>query len=195
MSSTAALAPNAIGEWQDWSLPVEGMTCASCASQVERSLGAVPGVVEASVNLASEAASVRAGAAVGLEALRAAVEKAGYRVGERSVQLQVEGMTCASCVSRVEKALKQVPGVVSAEVNLATETAEVRFAGRDSDLGALMSAVERAGYAARPALAAAEPRTPAKADWWPVALAAVLSAPLALQMVGLLFGEHWALNG
>ena len=195
MSSTATLAPDAIGDLQDWSLPVDGMTCASCASRVERSLGAIPGVVEASVNLASEAASVRAGATVGLEALRAAVEKAGYRIGERSVQLQVEGMTCASCVSRVEKALKQVPGVASAEVNLATETAEVRFAGRDSDLGALMAAVERAGYAARPAAAAAEPRTRAQADWWPVALAAVLSAPLALQMVGLLFGEHWALDG
>ncbi|HUG24116.1 heavy metal translocating P-type ATPase [Piscinibacter sp.] len=198
MNSTAALAPTRPITLRDWSLPVEGMTCASCVARVERSLAAVPGVEQANVNLATEAAHVRADSAVALDSLRAAVEKAGYQVGEQTVRLRIDGMTCASCVSRVEKALKQVPGVTAATVNLATETAEVRVVAREADAAALSAAVERAGYAARPAsdeLAAPAAEPAKRADWWPVALAAALSAPLALPMVGLLFGEHWMLNG
>jgi Cu+-exporting ATPase len=113
---------------------------------------------------------------------------------ERS--LQIEGMTCASCVARVEKALAGVPGVASATVNLATEKAEVRFAGRNADMEALLAAVRKAGYEARradePQAAPAASQAP---DWWPVALAALLSLPLMLPMVGLLFGRAWMLDG
>src|SRR6184192_2551499 len=123
MNSTATL--------KEWNLPVEGMTCASCVARVERSLAAVPGVADASVNLATEAARVRAAPSVALDALRSAVEKAGYHVGEQTVRLQIDGMTCASCVARVDKALKQVPGVADAQVNLATEGADVRLVRRD----------------------------------------------------------------
>ena len=183
----------------DWSLPIEGMTCASCVGRVERALQKMPGVVEATVNLATEAASVRSAAGVGLADLRAAVEKAGYTVGESSVTLAIEGMTCASCVSRVEKALLRVPGVVRAEVNLATESASVTLATRQVDEAALVAAVERAGYVARPrhsesgADAGATSRR--SSEWWPVAAAAALSAPLVLPMIGLLFGQHWMLPG
>jgi len=193
MSNTATLTP----ALKEWSFPIEGMTCASCVARVERSLSAVPGVAEAMVNLATEGATVRADTSVPLDALRAAVEKAGYSVGERTVQLGIDGMTCASCVSRVEKALKQVPGVVSAQVNLATESAQVKLAGRDTDIGALVAAVEKAGYTAR--AAAAEGQTPSavppRREWLPVALAALLSAPLVLQMFGALFGFEWMLDG
>ena len=192
----------------DWSLPVEGMTCASCVGRVERALQKVPGVVEASVNLATETASVRAAPGIGLADLRVAVEKAGYTVGESSVTLAIDGMTCASCVSRVEKALLRVPGVLRAEVNLAVESASVTLATRHIDeaaLMALLAAVERAGYTARPqhagssaiggvdaGVGAASRRS---AQWWPVAVAAALSAPLVLPMIGLLFNEHWMLPG
>ncbi|VTU29293.1 Copper-exporting P-type ATPase A [Variovorax sp. PBS-H4] len=116
--------------------------------------------------------------------------------GQQERSLQIEGMTCASCVARVEKALAGVPGVDSATVNLATEKAEVRFAGRDVDVPALLAAVRKAGYEARPAdepqAAPASNRWP---DWWPVALAALLSAPLLLPMFGLLVGRAWMLEG
>ncbi len=183
----------------DWTLPVEGMTCASCVSRVEKALSAVPGVTEASVNLATEAATVRADKSVAVDALRAAVEKAGYTVGEQTVQLSIEGMTCASCVARVEKALLKVPGVTSAQVNLATETAEVKLASRDLDIGALSAAVAKAGYTARPIAhetgAAGAEKAKRGNDWWPVAVAAVLSAPLVLPMFGMLFGIDWMLPG
>ena len=186
----------------DWNLPIEGMTCASCVSRVEHALQKVPGVAEASVNLATEAASVRLAPGTGLADLRVAIEKAGYTVGESSVTLAIEGMTCASCVSRVEKALLRAPGVVRAEVNLATESASVTLATRQIDeatLAALVAAVDRAGYAARPRHAEAEAgagiMSRRRAEWWPVALAAALSAPLVLPMIGLLFGQHWMLPG
>ncbi len=194
-----ALKPGAL---LDWNLPIEGMTCASCVARVERALQKIPGVAEASVNLATEAASVRSGPGIGLAELRAAVEKAGYTLGERSVSLAIEGMTCASCASRVEKALLRVPGVVRAEVNLATEAASVTLATRHIDEAALVAAVERAGYGARPrhadapagaAVAGAASRS--APEWWPVAAAAVLSSPLVLPMIGLLFGQHWMLPG
>ena len=105
-------------------LQVSGMTCASCVARVEKALRAVPGVAQASVNLATERATVRAAAPVAAGALAGAVHRAGYEVATGAT-LQVEGMTCASCVGRVEKALLKVPGVLSATVNLATERATV----------------------------------------------------------------------
>ncbi|MFN8989035.1 MAG: heavy metal translocating P-type ATPase [Betaproteobacteria bacterium] len=117
------------------------------------------------------------------------------------MRLRIEGMTCASCVSRVEKALLRVPGVTSASVNLATEQAEVVAPGVAPEQ--LSGAVTAAGYgatlvvedaAASPAMqeAASRSRLP---PWWPVALAAALSLPLALPMAGALFGRHWMLPG
>lgn len=187
--------PAAAAALTEWLLPIEGMSCASCVARVERSLAGVPGVQDVSVNFATEQASVKARSDVGMDTLKAAVAKAGYRVTEQALQLQIDGMTCASCVSRVEKALKQVPGVLSASVNLATETAEVSVAGNAIMLPALMTAVARAGYQAREIHAAGALVDKPAAAWWPIALAAALSAPLALPMVGALFGKDWMLNG
>ena len=106
-------------------LPIEGMTCASCAGRVERALKKLPGVEDAGVNLATETAEVRGAALPGISDLAKAVEAAGYRVGVDEVELAIEGMTCASCVGRVEKALKKVENVEIANVNLATEKAVV----------------------------------------------------------------------
>src|SRR5256885_448681 len=137
-------------------LPVQGMTCASCVGRVERALKKLPGVQEAVVNLATEKASIRFEGAADLPAAISAIEKAGYEVPQSSVELEVEGMTCASCVGRVERALKKVEGVQSASVNLATERALVTLAG-SADVAALVAAVHKAGYEARPLGASANP--------------------------------------
>lgn len=207
MNTTASITPSAAT--RQWQLPVAGMTCASCVSRVEKALSKLPGVREATVNLATEAATVDAGPEVSLDSLRATVQKAGYDVPEQAVTLQVEGMTCASCVARVEKALKKVPGVTAAEVNLATEQAHVKVTTREADLAALLSAVDKAGYASRvvpaPGSAAASANDlsgrdapsakPALPEWWPIAVAMALSAPLVLPMFATLFGAHWMLPG
>ena len=125
---------------------VEGMTCASCAMRVETALQAVPGVAAATVNLATHKATVDG--ATDVDTLLRAVADAGYdpvdprpREGQT---FRVEGMTCASCSSRVEKALAAVPGVESAVVNLATHKATVRGTATTA---ALVAAVDDAGYA------------------------------------------------
>lgn len=131
------------------SLPIEGMTCASCVGRVEKALKAVPGVNQASVNLATERADITFAGAPDVAAAVQAVQKAGYAVAESTVELSVAGMTCASCVGRVEKALKAVPGVSNATVNLATERASVTATG-GVPASALIQAVAKAGYEARP---------------------------------------------
>jgi Au+-exporting ATPase len=130
------------------SLPIEGMTCASCVGRVEKALRAVPGVTSVNVNLATERAEIRLVSRVDRAALVEAVEDVGYDVptSQGSVEIAIEGMTCASCVGRVERALAAVPGVTSAAVNLATERATVVGSAAPA---ALLTAVEDAGYEAR----------------------------------------------
>jgi len=179
-----------------WQFQIEGMTCASCVSRVEKALLKVPGVREATVNLAMENATVSAAPSTSIESLQNAVRDAGYGIAENTVELAIEGMTCASCAGRVEKALREIPGVLDASVNLATERATVRVSG-ETPVSALTAAVEHAGYAASPATQAA-PSKSGKCGWpgWaPVAAAAVLSAPLLLPMIGMIFGQHWMLPG
>ncbi|TXL73327.1 copper-translocating P-type ATPase [Vineibacter terrae] len=188
-------------ELHDLRLPIVGMTCASCVSRVERALEAVPGVERASVNLASETATVTAPAALAPARLAAAVEAAGYKVGTSTIDLTVEGMTCASCVGRVERALQQVPGVTGASVNLATERARIEVAGSaDHTLPALLAAVEAAGYRARTLAPAAGAEDAAKArtdrrELLQVSAAILLSLPLVAPMVLQPFGIHAMLPG
>jgi Cu+-exporting ATPase len=179
----------------DLSFRVDGMTCASCVGRVEKALKAVPGVESASINLATEKATVRARRDLPFQALSAAVEKAGYDVPADSISLAISGMTCASCVARVEKALKKVPGVTDASVNLATEKAQVTAVG--VQLAALIAAVEKAGYDATAADDATVREKPAGGlpAWWPVAAAALLSVPLLVPMLAMPFGRGWALPG
>ncbi|AKE10290.1 heavy metal translocating P-type ATPase [Serratia liquefaciens] len=131
------------------SLPVEGMTCASCVGRVERALKAVPGVQTATVNLATERADITFGDRTDPQAAVGAIESAGYAVREETTELGIEDMTCASCVGRVEKALRQIPGVIEANVNLATERARVRHSAGIVTTAMLEAAVEQAGYKAR----------------------------------------------
>ncbi|WP_320893044.1 heavy metal translocating P-type ATPase [Stutzerimonas stutzeri] len=175
-------------------LPVSGMTCASCAGRVERALLKVPGVATASVNLANEQVRVESSEA-DVAALIEAVQKAGYGVPVQSLELAIDGMTCASCVGRVERALLKVPGVRSAAVNLASERAHVEVLG-PPDPAALIQAVEAAGYHAT---ASSERRPAADAERrlqrerWAVIAGLLLAAPLVLPMFGELFGQHWML--
>ena len=134
------------------SLPVEGMTCASCVGSIERALKAVPGVETVSVNLATERANITTDSTVPRVRLIEAIEKAGYSVPAQMpaatgpVELSVEGMTCASCVGRVERALKAISGVTNAVVNLATERATIHGTANTADL---IAAIADAGYEAR----------------------------------------------
>ncbi|WP_279480366.1 heavy metal translocating P-type ATPase [Aureimonas sp. SK2] len=174
-------------------LDIEGMSCASCVGRVERAIAAVPGVSSASVNLAAERADVAFAGPVDGAAVRQAVEEAGYGVRQETRELGIEGMTCASCVGRVERAIAAVPGVSSVAVNLATERASVRVFP-SVDMRSVEAAVRDAGYEPRaltlPGAADAEdPRRAAKEAEYARLLrdllaAAVLTAPLFVLEMG-----------
>ncbi|MFC0349975.1 heavy metal translocating P-type ATPase [Undibacterium danionis] len=180
------------------SLKIEGMTCASCVLRVEKALLGVAGVQQAKVNLATEKASLQIAAGVSLDTLVAAVEKAGYQVPIKDLTLSVSGMSCASCVGRVEKALKAVPGVVTASVNLATEKVQVKMFN-EVEFERLLAACKKAGYEAHLTSEVTDStlRKPSKdsAQAWRIICAAALSLPLMAPMVLALFGIDWMIPG
>ncbi|MDZ7799471.1 MAG: heavy metal translocating P-type ATPase [Trueperaceae bacterium] len=134
----------------DTTFTVQGMTCAHCVSRVERALGRTDGVRDASVNLATERARVRYDpAVVSLPDLLGRVRDAGYEPEEQTLDLGVRGMDCASCVARVEGAVRGVPGVLAADANLATEGVRVRWLPGAVRYGDLVGAVRQAGYDVR----------------------------------------------
>ena len=129
---------------------IEGMTCASCSSRVERAIGKLDGVVEAPVNLATERASVTYDESVlSPSAVIDAVRELGYSPLTEEFEIGVGGMTCANCSARVERALNKLPGVLEASVNLATERASVRFAPATLSTDDIARAIEATGYEPR----------------------------------------------
>lgn len=127
---------------------VQGMTCASCVSRVERALRQVPGVTDATVNLATEQAHATLSDDTDPNAVLEAIRQAGYEPVSEEAQLTVSGMSCASCVSRVERQLARVPGVLSASVNLATGEARVHYLPDVTGPEQLAQTVTQAGYEA-----------------------------------------------
>jgi Cu+-exporting ATPase len=175
------------------SLPVEGMTCATCAGRVERALAKLPGVTSARVNLAAETAEVVGTAAPA--ALAAAIRAAGYGVAEAEHQIGIDGMTCATCVARVERALARVPGVLAVTVNLASEQARVRTLAGVED-AALAAALAGAGYAmaslsddgAAEQAAATAKLARQRLD---LTVAGLLALPFLAGMLGMAIGRDW----
>lgn len=173
---------------------IDGMTCASCVRRVEKAISAVPGVASANVNLATERATVQFTGMPDTKAVLRAIENAGYEPKVEIQELDVEGITCASCVSRVEKALKAVPGVMDASVNLATETATIRLVSGAVDAGALEAAVRDAGYAVRKAAvteAAKDTEDHRAAEVRRLKILVVFSALLTLPLFLVEMGSHF----
>ena len=154
---SSAIAENlALDIQHELSIGIEGMTCGSCVMRVEKAIKAISGVSNASVNLATESACITFSAGVSYVTVQQAIEKAGYELVVDEVNLDVEGMSCASCVGRVEKALLKVDGVLDASVNLAAETARARMTGGVS-ADALIKALDVAGYKAMHHMPATDP--------------------------------------
>lgn len=185
----------------DFSFPIErqfdirGMSCASCVARVEKALRQLTGVIDVSVNLATEEASLKTTPEVQVAELAAAVRNAGYEVATQTIEFQIDGMSCASCVGRVEKALLKLPGVLTASVNLATEKATVEALSRVA-FSELQAAITKAGYTAHPVATQQPEATPARLpEWWPIAASTILTLPLIAPMLAQFFGVEWMLNG
>ena len=190
---------NPISTMERVSLPVEGMTCVNCASRIEKVVGKLPGVEAANVNLASERADVTFDPkSASVMSIAEAIGKAGFSVPDQTIRLAIEGMTCASCVSRVETALTAVPGVARASVNLADENATVVIAAGAGSAADLIHAVTKAGYRATALESEADTDAEDAAiarrhrrDVLTFTVAAALTLPLVLQMVWEVAGIAW----
>lgn len=188
-------------------LPITGMSCASCVRRVESAIGAVSGVASASVNLATESAdiSVAPGADANktLAGVVAAIHEAGYDIPASTIAIDIDGMNCASCVGRVERALLATPGVASASVNLATGRATVSTMSGAVTRADLDAVIRTAGYEPRAvaasAAASADSRDAARADEMrelrcDLVIAAVFTLPVfVMEMGGHLIPalHHW----
>lgn len=128
-------------------LPITGMSCAACAARIEKGLGSVEGVSQANVNFAAEKATVFFDPhQTDLPHLIDKVKDLGYGARVEKVLLPIQGMSCAACVSKVEKALRSVKGVTQANVNYATERASVEYLPEEVTLRDLRRVVQDAGY-------------------------------------------------
>lgn len=178
-------------------LPVSGMTGAACAARIEKVLNRLPGV-RASVNLAGEEVHLQcADEAASQAEIVAAITKAGFTVPPRTIELSIEGMTCAACSTRLQKQLNRLPNV-EAVVNLATERARVRFQPGQSHIDAILATINRAGFRGRlidehsRAEEKARKIAAQQADLRHFWIAAALSLPLVVPMVAM-FGTSGAL--
>ena len=182
---------------------IDGMSCASCVGRIEKALLEIPDVKQASVNLATQRATVSSNTRINPTTILDAVENAGYEITQNNFSLIIEGMTCSSCVSRVEKALLSVNGVVTASVNLATELARVTVISNAVTMDKLQKAVEAAGYVVKPAQSQRSTDNQPKStsgklvdhDKRAVLIGALLSIPLVLPMLLQPFGIDWMLPG
>lgn len=175
-------------------LPIQGMTCAACASRIERVLKRLPGV-DAQVNFATERASVQLGGdGADAAAVVGAIRQAGFEVPDARTELSIAGMTCAACASRLEKVLNRLPGV-TATVNFATETAQLRYPPGAVGDAQIVAAVAGAGFTARlrGESARAEEKARKAAEWRAernrFVIALLLTAPLVAQMPAMFFGS------
>ncbi len=167
------------------------MTCASCVGRVERALSVVPGVASASVNLATETAQISYDDTIDTTVLTKTLSDAGYPATTEEVTLEIEGMTCASCVGRAEKALKAGAGVLDASVNLATETALVRYAVGAINITEIAALATDAGYAAKAKSGKQSDKSERKAvEIARLGRMTLLAAVLALPVFVLEMGGH-----
>ena len=194
----------------DLSLKIQGMSCASCVARVERALKKVSGVSEASVNLATEEAHVTVDPTqVSVSKLITAIDDAGYATETAKATFAISGMSCASCVGRVERAIQRLPGVVEGIVNLATEKASVVYLPKMLQPARVVDAITAAGYTASEDISQTAPSGAGEVDAEQLRLrgsllfAAVFTLPLVFvamakylpvvgpAMLGLLSEHDW----
>ena len=183
-------------------LDLRGMTCSACAAANERAVRKLPGVTEASVNLAAETLNVKFDdSAASVDSIKAAVKKAGYeaveRIDSREVAIPIAGMTCTACAAAIERSLKKLPGIEIASVNFATEKATVKYDPASVRLSEIKGAIKKAGYeplamealseAGQDAHKAAKERE-IRAMWIKFIVSAVFSVPLLYVAMGHMLG-------
>lgn len=183
-----------MGDSKQVNLGIKGMTCAACSTRIEKTLNNMDGV-DARVNLAMENATVEYDPdQVNIEEITSKIDKLGYEVEIEKKELDVYGMTCAACSSRIEKVLNKMPGVSSASVNLASETATVEYTPGTVDLDSIIEKIRKIGYDAKVRQEdehkKAKKEEELKKKRLKLYISAILSFPLLLTMADHLFNLY-----
>ncbi|MFT7403824.1 MAG: Cu+-exporting ATPase [Zhongshania sp.] len=183
-----------------YELPIEGMTCASCAGRIEKLLSGLSGVNSVQVNLATDSVHIELSDDVAINTVCAAINNSGYAVAEEEFQLNISGMSCASCVGRIEKALNKLSGVRAVSVNLAAEAARISAIKNHLNISQLIAAIKDAGYTASSVdeteagvdgslqSSQGEAKTKTSKESRHLMIAVALSAPMLLGMIFSVFG-------
>lgn len=138
-------------ELKQSSLQITGMTCAACANRIEKGLSKLEGVIQANVNFAMERATITYDPNLtDFSKMEQSIQKLGYGTAKETVDLQLQGMTCAACATKIEKSLNKLPGVTNATVNFAMETAHVEYSPTEVTVVDMQKRVEKLGYKAMP---------------------------------------------
>lgn len=182
------------------SFKIQGMTCAACATKIERALQKINGVEKANVNLAMEKATIEYDSAVvGIDDFNEKIANLGYTVVADKVDLKITGMTCAACAAKIERKLNTLPGVTKATVNLATEKASISYYGSTIGIQDFKKAIEKLGYKAEVAEDKLDVDKEREAREKEIKrqktlfiFSAILSIPLAFYMFAELFKWTWA---
>ncbi|MCE4957361.1 heavy metal translocating P-type ATPase [Macrococcoides caseolyticum] len=175
-------------------LPIEGMTCAACSTRIEKVLNKMEGV-NAKVNLTTEKASVQYDSKkVSIEYISQKIDKLGYKVKTEHIELDVMGMTCAACSSRIEKVLNKQPEIKNAIVNLTTEEASIDYYPGNMDVQDIIARIRKLGYDATVKHEkddkGSTKSNALKKKKYKLMISALLSVPLLLTMLTHLFGIH-----
>lgn len=178
------------------SLQITGMTCAACANRIEKGLNKLEGVTEANVNFAMERATVIYDPnIVDVSKMEASIQKLGYSTAKEAVDLQLVGMTCAACALKIEKTLNKLPGVSTANVNFAMETAHVEYNPVEVSVSDMQKRVEKLGYKAVPKQEQGDPAEHRQQDLSKqkrkLLISAILSFPLLWAMVSHFSFTSW----
>ncbi|MBY3623188.1 copper-translocating P-type ATPase [Acinetobacter sp. CUI P1] len=178
------------------SLQITGMTCAACANRIEKGLNKLEGVTEANVNFAMERATVTYDPnIVDVSKMEASIQKLGYSTAKEAVDLQLVGMTCAACALKIEKTLNKLPGVSTANVNFAMETAHVEYNPVEVSVSDMQKRVEKLGYKAVPKQEQGDPAEQRQQDLSKqkrkLLISAILSFPLLWAMVSHFSFTSW----
>jgi len=178
------------------SLQITGMTCAACANRIEKGLNKLEGVSEANVNFAIERATVTYDpSVVDVARMEQSIQKLGYDTTKEKVELELSGMTCAACATRIEKTLNKIPGVSQATVNFAMETAHVEYNPAEVSVPDMQQRVEKIGYKASLKQEQADPSEHRKQEITrqkrKLIVSAILSLPLLWSMVGHFSFTSW----
>ena len=187
------LMTNTAHDLEERRFPLGNMSCAGCVRRAETALAAIPGVSDPSVNLATHEARVTISPSVDMEEVRKAMQRAGYPLRLSQIELSLEGMSCASCVRRVEAALQAQPGVLRATVNLATSRAQIDHIAGQGDPVALAAAATAAGYPATvlgDGVEAEDPQMRHHAEAQGLRGALILAVALTLPVFILEMGGH-----